>query len=79
MNEDNKIPLTTICARLERAIHCDVGMKGLKTLLFGFNKKTGLCPANNLRVRFKRDGFEFMNERELRFFSIYAGYDLSKD
>ena len=31
--------LTTLATRLERAIHADVGMKGLKILIYGWNKK----------------------------------------
>ena len=33
------ITLTTLAARLERAIHADVGMKGLNTLLYGWARK----------------------------------------
>ena len=79
MKEEKKIPLTTICARLERAIHADVGMEGLNILIFGFNRKNGLCSATTMRVRLFRDGFEYMKPKELQLFSVYAGYDLSHE
>ena len=35
----NGILLTTLAARLERAINADVGMKGLKILIYGWKRK----------------------------------------
>lgn len=76
-----KIPLTTICARLERAIHCDVGMKGLKILLDGWGlkrAKLGLVRINFYN-RKKQFGQEYLSLMELYDFSLYAGYDLTRD
>lgn len=77
--KENAIPLTTICARLERAIHADVGMRGLNTLLYGYSVKykTNLWARHDKRE--KRFGFAFMTPGELILFSEYAGYDLTSD
>ena len=73
----NAILLTTLAARLERAIHCDVGMQGLKTLLYGWMKKGGVS-RTTLFMRKKSAGEEYLTPEEVRNFSSYAGYDLSK-
>ena len=74
-----KIPLTTLCARLERAIHCDVGMKGLETLLCGWSKQQHRNLNGTLFMREERDGFKWLSPQEVTGFSRYAGYDLSVD
>lgn len=78
MNDDNKIPLTTICARLERAIHCDVGMKGLDILIYGWRHKFKIRDSK-LRMRKINDGETWLSYLELTSFSKYAGYDLTHD
>ena len=78
MNENN-ILLTTIAARLERAIHCPVGWKGLETLLYGWAKKKNLNLNGLLWMREKRNGVAFLTPQELVEFSNYAGYDLTHD
>lgn len=78
MREELKIPLTTICARLERAIHADVGMKGLDILIYGFRVKHGMLDAHAMNMRKRQTGYEYMTPLELYRFSLYAGYDLSK-
>ena len=72
------ITLTELAARLERAIHCDVGMEGLKTLLHGWLRK-GVVSQETLRQRKKADGEAWLSFYEAVNFSDYAGYDLSKD
>ena len=67
-----KYPFTDIIRRLEVTIHCDVGEKGFKTLLYGWRMKFGI-PVYNFYGR------NYMNEAEITSFSRYAGYDLSKD
>ena len=70
--------LTTLAARLERAIHCDVGMEGLEILLHGWIRKGGLS-RDTLRTREKRDGVAWVSFYEAQLFSNYAGYDLTID
>jgi len=67
-----------LTARLERAIHANVGMKGLKILLYGWMKKGGI-KRSTLFMRMKSAGEEYLTPEEVRNFSLYAGYDLSKD
>ena len=74
----NAILLTTLAARLERAIHCDVGMQGLNILLHGWMRKGGIN-RSTLCMRKKSIGEEYLTLEEVRIFSLYAGYDLSKD
>ncbi len=67
-----KYLFTDIIRRLEVAIHCDVGEKGFKILLYGWRMKFGI-PVYNFYGR------DYMNETEIASFSRYAGYDLSRD
>ena len=69
--------LTELAARLEQAIHQDVGMEGLKTLLHGWMRK-GHLSYDTLRHRKKADGEAWLTPHEVLSFSRYAGYDLSK-
>ena len=71
------ITLTTLAARLERAIHADVGMQGLNILLYGWMQKGGVS-RTTLFMRKKSAGEEYLTPEEVRNFSSYAGYDLSK-
>ena len=71
------ITLTTLAARLERAIHCDVGLQGLNILLYGWMQKGGIS-RTTLFMRKKSAGEEYLTPEEVRNFSSYAGYDLSK-
>ena len=71
------ITLTTLAARLERAIHADVGLQGLNILLYGWMKKGGVR-RSTLFMRKKSAGEEYLTPNEVRNFSSYAGYDLSK-
>ena len=73
------ITFTQLCARLERAIHCDVGMEGLETLLFGWRVKTGMVNNQLLFTRKKADGEKWLSLPEAYSFSRYAGYDLTRD
>ena len=75
-----KIPLTTICARLERAIHADVGMKGLQILLYGWRHKDPFAPSVNVMVaRRNYNGEAWLFKFELERLSKYAGYNLCLD
>ena len=74
-----KIPLTTIAARLERAIHADVGMKGLRILLYGWKMKYRLIDDYTFHNRSDENGEPYLTMGELMSFSRYAGYDLSHD
>ena len=67
-----KYYFTDIIRRLEVAIHCDVGEKGFKILLYGWRVRCRI-PVYNFYGR------DYMNETEIRSFSRYAGYDLSRD
>ena len=75
--DDKKIPLTTICGRLERAIHADVGMRGLNILLYGYGRRYGINLNALFYQREKREGYAYLTPRELQIFSNYAGYNLS--
>ncbi|MBP5758739.1 MAG: hypothetical protein J6W45_04995 [Bacteroidales bacterium] len=75
----NAITLTTLAARLERAIHCDVGMKGLNTLLYGWARKKNWNINALFWTREKRDGEPWLSLEETNSLSEYAGYDLSHD
>ena len=75
----NAITLTTLAARLERAIHCDVGMKGLNTLLYGWARKHNWNINALFWTREKRDGEPWLSLEETKSLSEYAGYDLSHD
>lgn len=73
------ITLTTLAARLERAIHCDVGLKGLKILIYGWRMKYHLIEDHTFHCRRQEDGEAWLTIGEARSFSHYAGYDLTHD
>ena len=73
------ITLTTLAARLERAIHADVGMHGLKILLYGWKTKYGLIGDHTLAFREKADGEQWLSMAEASHFSRYCGYDLTQN
>ena len=73
------ITLTTLAARLERAIHADVGLKGLNTLLYGWARKKNWNINALFWTREKRDGEPWLSLEETKSLSEYAGYDLSHD
>ena len=73
------ITFETLCARLERAIHADVGMHGLQILLYGWINKHGHVNRHLLYMRKMEDGCEWLSLPEAQSFSRYAGYDLTKD
>ena len=75
----NAITLTTLAARLERAIHCDVGMKGLNTLLYGWKMKYHILDTHTITSRRTQAGEAFLTISEAMHFSQYAGYDLTRD
>ena len=73
----NAITFTTLCARLERAIHADVGMHGLHILITGWIRKKNTVTRETLRQRKKADGEPWLTYYEALSFSRYAGYDLT--
>ena len=75
----NAITLTTLAARLERAIHCDVGMKGLKILLYGWRVKYGIIDNFTMTSRRTKAGEAFLTISEAVHFSKHCGYDLTHD
>ena len=77
--KENAITFETLCARLERAIHADVGMNGLDILIYGWIAKHGRVNRHLLYMRKINDGCEWLSLPEARSFSRYAGYDLTKD
>ncbi len=77
--KQNAITLTTLCARLERAIHADVGMQGLKILLYGWRIKYGIIGEHTLSQRAYEDGEPYLEIAEACHFSRYCGYDLTRD
>ena len=75
----NAITFAQLTARLERAIHCDVGERGLNILLYGWIKKHGRCSRAQLGMRKKADGEFWLSLSEAEHFSRYCGYDLTRD
>ena len=73
------ITLSTLCARLEKAIHADVGLKGLNILLYGWRMKYRLIQDHTFYDRQKKDGEPWLSFGEALHFSRYAGYDLTHD
>ena len=79
--KEEKSVLETVAARLERVLQCDVGMEGLKTLLYGWQVKRlkQRLPIIPFRARRRDTGSAFLFTGELLAFSEYAGYDLTHD
>ena len=75
--KENAITFTTLCARLEKAIHADVGMHGLNILITGWIRKRNTVTRETLRQRKKADGEPWLSYYEALSFSRYAGYDLT--
>ena len=75
--KENAITFETLCARLERAIHADVGMHGLDILITGWIRKRNTVSRETLRQRKKADGEPWLSYYEALSFSRYAGYDLT--
>jgi hypothetical protein len=77
--KENAILLTTLAARLEKAIHCDVGMQGLYTLIYGWRMKYHLIQEHTFHVRRAQSGEAYLTPSEAISFSSYCGYDLTRD
>ena len=73
------VTFAQMTARLERAIHADVGLRGLNILLYGWITKHGRCTRALLNMRKYADGEFWLSPQEAEHFSKYAGYDLTKD
>ena len=69
---------TKLAAALERAIKCDVGLKGLDVLMHGFIQKGGVN-RTTLTMRAKATGEKYLTTEEAIQFSQYAGYDLTSE
>ena len=75
----NAITFAQLTARLERAIHCDVGLRGLNILIYGWITKHGRCSRTQFAMRKKADGEFWLSRSEAEHFSQYCGYDLTRD
>ena len=73
------ITFAQLCARLERAIHADVGLRGLNILLYGWITKYRQVTRARLCMRNKADGECWLSPQEAEHFSNYVGYNLTKD
>lgn len=77
---DPKIPLSIVAQRLEKAIHADVGMRGLYILLYGWQQQR-IRRGFKSNIRFGNRKIEcgepYIFLSELFAFSRYAGYDLT--
>lgn len=73
------ITFAQLTARLERAVHCDVGLKGLNILLYGWITKYRKVCRPVLNLRKQQDGEYWLSLAEALHFSRYAGYDLTHD
>lgn len=69
---------TKLAAALERAIKCDVGLKGLDVLMYNFILRGGV-KRTTLKMREKKNGEKYLTEEEAINFSKYAGYDLTSE
>ena len=70
--------MAQLAANLEKAIHCEVGVYGLNILLYGWRRKHTAITYAVLSDRKKKHGFQFLYEDEVKTFSKYVGYDLTK-
>ena len=68
--------LSFLAGNLERAIHCPVGLEGLKILIHGWLRKGGIS-RETLRKRERREGEAWLTNYEAISLSEYAGYDLT--
>ena len=73
------VTFAQLTARLERAIHADVGMQGLNILLCGWITKHGRCSRLQFADRKRKNGEPYLTLGEAIHFSRYVGYDLTKD
>ena len=73
------VTFAVLNARLERAIHADVGMQGLNILLYGWITKHGRCSRLQFADRKRKNGEPYLTLGEAVHFSRYVGYDLTKD
>ena len=73
-----KYSMAQLAANLEKAIHCEVGVYGLNILLYGWRRKHTAVTYAVLSDRKKKHGFQFLYEDEVKIFSKYVGYDLTK-
>ena len=73
-----KYSMSQLAANLEKAIHCEVGVYGLNILLYGWRRKHTAITYAVLSDRKKKHGFQFLYEDEVKTFSKYVGYDLTK-
>lgn len=73
------VTFAQLTARLERAIHADVGLYGLNILLYGWITKYGKVTRPILNLRKRADGEFWLSLGEAVNFSRYAGYDLTHD
>ena len=70
------ITLHELAANLDKAINSNVGMHGLRILLYGWMKKTQLVDNKILNDRKQVRGEQYLTAHEALSFSKYAGYDL---
>jgi hypothetical protein len=70
------ITLHELAANLDKAINSNVGMHGLRILLYGWMKKTQLVDNKILNDRKQMRGEQYLTAHEALSFSKYAGYDL---
>ena len=73
-----KYSMAQLAANLGKTIQCDVGVYGLNILLYGWRRKYTALTNAALAERKKKYGFQFLYEDEVKLFSKYAGYDLTK-
>jgi hypothetical protein len=73
-----KYSMAQLAANLEKAIHCDVGIYGLNILLYGWRRRYTALTNAALSERKRKHGFQFLYEDEVKIFSKYVGYDLTK-
>ena len=74
-----KYPLAQLAANLDKAINSNVGMHGLRILLYGWMKKEHKITQQTLSNRKRKHKTFFLTKTEAKAFSQYLGYDLMKN
>ena len=77
--KEKAVTFAQLTGRLERAIRCEVGMKGLMTLLYGWKMKYHIINDHTITNRARKNGEAYLTKLEAKNFSHYCGYDLTRD
>ena len=76
--KQKKYTMAQLANNLDKAINSNVGIYGLNVLLYGWRRRYTALTNAALAERKKKHGFQFLYEDEVKIFSKYVGYDLTK-